>query len=663
MSNEIVEKAISTATNSAVAKGGEKVIEELFNTFVRPRINKLKNRPKCTEDIIELLEEYLENAYNRNKYINTIVFKKETKTIDELYIPLTIVKNGKNCKEKILINDEVYNFFETKSRILLIDNAGMGKSTLVKYIYLHCLKKKYGIPFLIELRKLQGKSLLQYIGDEICLCEKELNTNDIKFLIERGDFIFFLDGFDEIPNEEKEFVAERIRGFILEFSQNKYMLTSREDEYINLFNEFVKHHIRPLEKSEAYELIKKYDQNGGTSQELIFEIENHGKYEVLKEFLGNPLMVSLLYSSYSYKGIIQYKKHLFYRQVYDALYEGHDIIKGSSKIHSKKSKLDIEDFNGLLSALGYISIKKGKVSFDKIEIYEMIKKAVELYKYEMDVEPKDFLSDILYSVPMLIEEGLSYKWIHKSFAEYYAAYFICCIEKKHEYQIIESMMESKNNINYHNVLDFCYDMDNRLAKEVIVYNTLSSYLHFCDSYEMEFEIEQQKSNSLKELVRYYDFIDSFYLVKMDDSIVNEKNKVNVDIFCEAYEMFKGKCEEEMSEFYIISKNFNVILFICHTVNYENALLLFDKNIDIYKNIKMQEYNMKFFEDMKSGVYKVKECKDLKDGQKLNALVSYIHHRNFSMDRSILDYEKCLKLKEKIKKEMNNEQEDIFNFSQ
>lgn len=347
---------------SCVQKAGDNFIEELFNEFIRPRLKKIKDKPKDCEIIFDIIEEYLKDAYERNKYMNTIVFNKETKTIQELYIPLTIVRNGKNSRDKLIIGEDIGNIFEKIHRVLIIDTAGMGKSTLAKYLYIKCLEKNFGIPFLIELRKLEkGKGLFKYICDELCLCKKELNPNDIRFIIERGEFIFFLDGYDEIPKEEKESISEDIRAFILEFSKNSFMLTSRDDESINMFSDFEKYHIRPLEKEEAYELIRKYDCEGSIGEELIREIENNDQYDVLEEFLENPLMVSLLYSSYHYKGIIQYKKHLFYRQVYDALYEGHDITKGSGLIHAKSSKLDVEDFNRLLSILGYLSIKQNKI--------------------------------------------------------------------------------------------------------------------------------------------------------------------------------------------------------------------------------------------------------------------------------------------------------------
>ena len=75
-------------------KAGSMVLEDIYKMFVRPRLEKIKNKPKDVEIIFDLIEEYLRDAYQRNKYMNTIVFSRETKTIDDLYIPLTIEKTG-----------------------------------------------------------------------------------------------------------------------------------------------------------------------------------------------------------------------------------------------------------------------------------------------------------------------------------------------------------------------------------------------------------------------------------------------------------------------------------------------------------------------------------------------------------------------------------------
>ena len=101
--NTITEKAIEEANK----KGINKAIDLLVDKFIVDKLDKIINKPQDIEIINDLLREYLNKKYEFNKYMNTIVFQKETKTIDELYIPLTIVQNGKKNNNRVIIDENL----------------------------------------------------------------------------------------------------------------------------------------------------------------------------------------------------------------------------------------------------------------------------------------------------------------------------------------------------------------------------------------------------------------------------------------------------------------------------------------------------------------------------------------------------------------------------
>ena len=124
-------------------KAGEKFVDIIIDTFLKPKFESIVNRPKNYMVLVDLLANYIKKSYENGKYMNTIVFRSESKTIDELYIPLTLMKTGRK-NEKIVINAELNNIFEKPRKILILDTAGMGKSTLVKYLYLFCIENGLG---------------------------------------------------------------------------------------------------------------------------------------------------------------------------------------------------------------------------------------------------------------------------------------------------------------------------------------------------------------------------------------------------------------------------------------------------------------------------------------------------------------------------------------
>lgn len=649
-----MKKIAENVMEEAGKKGVDKAIDLLVDKFVLPKLEKALNSPQDIILLRDLLKEYLNKKYDNDKYMNTIVFQHESKTIDELYIPLTIIQGGK--KNGITVNENVKNIFSEPNKLLIIDTAGTGKSTLVKYLSILCVKNEWGIPFVIELRKMEkNQSIENFMVKEIQLSNKNIKAVDIKDLIRRGDFIFFFDGYDEILEENKTYITKEIREFVTYASNNNFILTSREDDWLSEFGDFLKYKIKPLSKSEAYDLIKKYDGYGETSKNLIEEIEKDENYIALKEFLGNPLMVSLLYLTYRYKSVLQYKKNIFYRQVFDALYDRHDTVKGVGVVHVKKSKLDSEDFRRVLCAMGFISMKNGMVEFDKDQVLDLIKRSINVFP-EIKTNTKDFLDDILHAVPLFIEEGIEYKWAHKSFAEYFAAVFICKECKEHEEKILNDILKRERNQRFYNMLDFCYDIDYKAVVENLAYPILNQYVTFYDNM-----LQKDNKSELWEEEIFHRFISDIYLVKIDNK-VRAKDRNIIDDYFEAWRLLEREGINSFSYANYLSKSENIILMTQRKCAYIIVKLLFLKGMDIFKKVKVKSYPTKFLKNInKIGVYNI-FCEKRGESLLLNfhdAMMSIIYHSDSDFKGNVLDIVKCRNKIQEIEMEKKKLSNDFF----
>ena len=134
---------------------------------------------------------------------------------------------------------------------------------------------------------------------------------------------------------------------------------------------------------------------------------------MIDDFLQNPLLVSLLFVAFDYKQTIPLKKHIFYRQVYDAHFDSHDLSKGDGYVHEKKSKLDIDDFDKILRFIGFECIKQQKIEFSKDELLLIIEHA-KTFCVGITFNASDLFEDLLKSVPLFCQDGGYYKWVHKS---------------------------------------------------------------------------------------------------------------------------------------------------------------------------------------------------------------------------------------------------------
>lgn len=459
----------------------------IVDTWIKPKLETLSRYLRTDKALLEnslanKFEEYLLRAYEKNSYISVIVFQNQQKRIEDIYIPLTVTQPRTN--KSIAIDYYREEFIPTFKRVLIKDTAGMGKSTISRWLFLSCVKQNQGIPILIELRKLTGdQTILGYLHNELNPIDDEFDVEFILRLVKQGDFVFFLDGYDEIPFSQRDEVTRGLQDFISKAGNNLFVMTSRPESSLASFAEFQEFNIQPLNRGEAFELLRKYDRGGGLSAEIISKLKE-GTLKNIDEFLETPLLVSLLYKSYEYKPTIPFKKHIFYRQVYDALFESHDLTKGGSFLREKRSQLDVEDFHRVLRALGFITIKLGQIEFDKDTILRLLSET-KGQCYGLNFSESDFLSDLLTTVPLFNRDGNYFRWAHKSIQEYFAAQFIWLDAKNNQAKLLRQIVRSDNNEKYSNVLDLYYDMDYKTFRQTIIYDHVCDFLgHYNSTYSL-----------------------------------------------------------------------------------------------------------------------------------------------------------------------------------
>jgi len=497
------------------------VISSLVKNLITPRIQKFAEKVHIAYNELliprgEHFEEYLFRTYKKYSIINTLVFKNEQRLLKDLYIPLTIIRDDhqrRKDKEQVKIDKYPVELVRSYNKILITDTAGMGKSTLTKRLFLDVIDNGHGIPIYIEMRRLkEGRPILIEIQEQINSLSKEFDSKLLLEFIQTGGFIFFLDGYDEISLEERISVTTNVQDFISKAGNNVFILTSRPEQALSSFGDFQTFSISPLTKKEAYELLRKYDNQGPTSKQLIDELKS-GQYEMINEFLKNPLLVSLLFAAFDYKQTIPLKKHIFYRQVYDAYFDSHDLSKGDSYIHDKCSKLDIDDFERVLRYVGYRCLRYQKIEFEKDALLQIINEAKD-FCLDLDFNSSDFFTDVLTAVPLFCKDGQYYRWVHKSLQEYFAAQFIYKDAKGNQDTILTALYNSENLDKYINLLDIYFDIDNWGFKKNILLPLCESYIGFYNSNVYSSSIINEKQ--IDDRIGYL-FMREVCLLKVQDS--------------------------------------------------------------------------------------------------------------------------------------------------
>ncbi len=641
----------------------EKSVETFVETKIKPIFENWGKEESRAIELEECLSEYLLRCYGKNNIMTTIVFGRLQKTLEDLYIPLTL-EEYRNEDAKWVIDENCYNILDNYSRILIVDMAGMGKSTIVKYFACQGVNLDKCIPIVIELRRLEkNQSILEYIQTQINSLDKKIKIEEIVDILKKGDFVIFFDGYDEIANENKADVIDAIQEFTSKATNTKIVITSREEDDLNSLGEYKCVNIKPVTEEEAYKLIEKYDNNGEISKKLIKRLKEDSSLDVLKEFLENPLLVSLLYKTFEYKEEIPYKKMDFYEQVYAALFNDHDKTKGSAYVHEKRTKLDKYQFEQILRAFGFLALKEDKVEYSDQVIHQLLKQAIERFGW-LKISVDDFLYDITHAVPFIQKDGIEYKWVHKSFMEYFASCFICYDNKESEEKYLKTMTTSENSMKFYNVLDFCYEIDTLNFRKYAILPFIETYIekynnHFTCEYFNDFDKQAlQIAKHLMALDLDLDVINNSYI---DNYVSQVKKKKTMNIEKEMREMFDKTRElfnqdkKKMSHF-----NFDLFLYAFNDVNSVIYKLMLEKMPELFEELyldydntplKQREIKIKFTDDINSPINK--------DKRKFKTIVENMFQAVFDNKNVILNYDNCNKLKEEILLESHYTSNNIF----
>ncbi|KAB7776730.1 NACHT domain-containing protein [Xanthomonas sp. LMG 12459] len=359
----------------------------------------------------------------RHSRVTTVAFPREAVDIASIYIPLTLESKGK--REGVVVESFPTKIFSKTKKILIVDVAGMGKSTISKVIYLKSLEEKRFLPLLIDLRRLTDK-----IGvEDLILSQfgiKFSNLDILREFLRTQPLLFIFDGFDEVSDKNKLWVARGVRDFIDRAPSSNFLITSRPELPFGEYADFTVFQIKELTKVEASQLITKYGQAFGIEERaraLLEELKARHD-ESVSSFLKNPLLTSLLFRAFEFKSVVPVKRGVFYRQVFDALYEAHDLSKETGYVREKRTGLHHDDFHRAVRALAKLFRQSGEVEISIDKFMDMAKKISSSLCPDLTFGPEDFLHDVLNSVPIFLKDGVRVRWAHKSLLDYFLCEFL-----------------------------------------------------------------------------------------------------------------------------------------------------------------------------------------------------------------------------------------------
>lgn len=376
--------------------------------------------------------DYVRNSQSKYAKLKTLLYTSEERPFDEFFVCNTISRvpsRHHHIPGKAMINNVTLDDLKKISNnALLVGMGGIGKSMMMRHLFLTSIRKysESGIlPILVTLREFgaENNDLFNLIVDSVHRFDITFSAAHIHKLLFAGKCQILLDGLDEIRSGDLDYFHRQLDAIIDRYQENQYVMSTRRYSSFVELSRFTLLYILPFTDEQALQLIDRLEycpEEPKLKQQFRDKLESD-YFETHREFVTNPLLLTLMLMNYHRFADVPEKKYLFYDQAYQTLLQRHD----SDKLAYKRvfqSVNDPSDFTKVFREFCARSYRKGDYEFarNKFEAYFDKLRAVERLDQNM-MKVDTFLYDACNSACLMYEEAQSYHFLHRSFQEFFFA--------------------------------------------------------------------------------------------------------------------------------------------------------------------------------------------------------------------------------------------------
>lgn len=409
-------------------------------------------------------EEYLDNTYRKHSKIKTIIYRRVPKELYSFYECIGIRYNGKTVD-----TSSINNILAIGNKIIITGSGGTGKSVLFKHLYLDTIKSTSYIPVMVELRSfnsvdIKDISLEETIYETLIQNGFSLEREYYEYSMLEGGYVILLDGFDELNRDKSLKLSSEIKSLSDKYNNNNYLISSRPTEEFIGWNDFAETQTMSLNKEQAVNLIGKIEFDESIKEIFCKELKEK-LFEKYKSFASNPLLLNIMLLTFNNHAAIPDKLNDFYEQAFVTLYNMHDATK-DAYVRDIRTQLGCEDFKSIFAYICFKSYFASEYEFTEPRIREyisMAKKKYSQFKFTVD----EYLEDLTSSVCMIVKDGLTYYFSHRSFQEYFAAWYTCKLTDEIQSKLLLSWMKESNAALIDSYFTMLYDMQSDKVNKII----------------------------------------------------------------------------------------------------------------------------------------------------------------------------------------------------
>ena len=409
-------------------------------------------------------EKYLRNTYQKFSKIKTIIYRRVPKDLYSFYECIGLLNSGDTID-----TSNINNLLDVDNKIIVTGTGGIGKTMLFKHLFIDAIKNTALIPILIELRtfnNIEDKTLSLKTIVYKTLVENGFSLSEeyFEYSLQLGCYVILLDGFDEINKDKMSKVASEIKSFSSEYNDNSFIISSRPLDLFIGWNDFVELSAMCLTKEQALSLINKIEYDETVKAKFYKELEV-SLYDRYRSFASNPLLLNIMLLTFNNHASFPDNINEFYEQAFSTLFNMHDATK-DSYVRDIRSELGCDDFKSVFAYICFKSYFRNEYEFSEPKIRQYIKESKEKHD-KMNFSVDGFLEDLTSSVCMLIKEGLDYCFAHRSFQEYFAAWYTCKLTDDIQTRLLTSWLKESHNSRSDAYIEMLFNMQGEKVNKII----------------------------------------------------------------------------------------------------------------------------------------------------------------------------------------------------
>jgi len=414
-------------------------------------------------------KEHLIDTYSKNDSVRLICSKSVETKLSDVYVSTFFY--CRDTTEDRVSDDQIIEKVRKNQRLIVRGNGGTGKTFFLKKLWNDIFENPEGkVPVFIELRRFNPvetpdiETLIRYTLST----KKDISSSVFNELSQHGKFIFIFDGFDEVTGEKRDILERQLFHLDEKYKNCGFIISSRSSERFDGWSKFKIYDVCSFDYKQIRTLIEKAPVPEELKKSFL-KVLSEDFFAKHIEFLSSPLLALMMLITFRDQADIPDNLNEFYENCFSALYREHDATKQSFR---RRHFLSITEFKRLFATFCAMSYQQGKYEFKQAEFTHYLEQSLrwvnincnEANKIGASVE--EIKHEIVESVNLMQLDGPVYSFIHRSFQEYFAAYFAVTLQVDRTAKLLKVFSRRSTD----NALGIAYEMNQKAVEKYYILN-------------------------------------------------------------------------------------------------------------------------------------------------------------------------------------------------